>query len=62
MDENIEAGQLYGEEFEIVSEPFLKNDGIAIHVRTRKSPTVRTLQLPSVVLQTVLRGWFTRAA
>ena len=54
--------RLYGEEFEIVSEPFVINDGIAIRVRTRKNPTVRTLQLPSVILQTVLRGSFTRAS
>jgi len=54
--------RLYGEEYEIVSDPFLEADGVALRVRTRKDPNVRTLQLPSTILQTVRRGSFTRAA
>lgn len=54
--------KLYGEEYEIVSDPFLEAEGVALRVRTRKDPTVRTLQLPSTILRTVLRDSFTRAA
>ena len=43
--------RLYGEEFEVVSDPFPAAGGIAVHVRTRKSPTVRVLQLPATILQ-----------
>jgi len=47
--------RLYGEEFEVVSEPFPEADGIAVHVKSRKNPKVRVLQLPATVLQTVQR-------
>jgi hypothetical protein len=54
--------RLYGEEYEIVSDPFLQVDGVALRVKTRKDPSVRTIQLPSTILQTARRGSFTRAA
>ena len=44
--------RLYGEEFEVVSEPFPENNGIAVHVKSRRDPKVRVLQLPTTVLQT----------
>jgi len=47
--------RLYGEEFEVVSDPFPEAEGIAVHVKTKKNPTVRVLQLPATVLQTVRR-------
>jgi hypothetical protein len=47
--------RLYGEEFEVVSEPFPEADGIAVHVKSRKDPKVRVLQLPATVIQTVKR-------
>lgn len=45
--------RLYGEEFEVVSDPFPAADGIAVHVKSKKNPTVRVLQLPTTVLQGV---------
>jgi hypothetical protein len=53
--------RLYGEEFEVVSDPFPEADGIAVHVTTKKDSKVRVLQLPATVLQG-LRGWITKAA
>jgi hypothetical protein len=47
--------RLYGEEFEVVSEPFPKDNGIAVQVKSRKNPNVRVLRLPSTVVQTVKR-------
>ena len=47
--------RLYGEEFEVVSEPFAEANGIAVHVKSRKNPTVRVLRLPSTVVQTAKR-------
>jgi hypothetical protein len=45
--------RLYGEEFEVVSDPFPADDGIAVHVKSKKNPAVRVLQLPATVLQGV---------
>ena len=45
--------RLYGEEFEVVSEPFPEADGVAVHVKSRKNPEVRVLRLPTTVLQSV---------
>ncbi|HTR25724.1 MAG TPA: hypothetical protein VMI10_17240 [Terriglobales bacterium] len=45
--------RLYGEELEVVSEPFLEAEGIAVHVKSRKNPKVRVVRLPSTVVQTV---------
>jgi len=45
--------RLYGEEFEVVSDPFPEADGIAVHVTTKKDSRVRVLQLPATVLQSV---------
>ncbi|MFZ0588805.1 MAG: hypothetical protein WAM48_20795, partial [Candidatus Sulfotelmatobacter sp.] len=38
--------RLYGEEFEVVSDPFPEADGIAIHVTTKKDSKIRVLQIP----------------
>jgi hypothetical protein len=43
--------RLYGEEFEVVSDPFPEDDGIAVHVKTKANSTVRVLQLPATVVQ-----------
>jgi hypothetical protein len=48
--------RLYGEDFEVVSDPFAEADGIAVRVTTIKDSKVRVLQIPSTVLQTVKRG------
>jgi len=45
--------RLYGEEFEVVSEPFPEDDGIAVHAKSKKNPTVRKVRLPATVLQSV---------
>jgi len=47
--------RLYGEEFEVVSEPFSDADGIAVRVKSRNNPEVRTVHLPATVLQSVKR-------
>lgn len=41
---------MYGERFEIVSDPFPDGNGIAVHVITAKEPTKRTLRLPVAIL------------
>ena len=43
--------RLYGEEFEVVSDPFPEAGGIAVHVTTRKDPSIRALRIPATVLQ-----------
>jgi hypothetical protein len=46
--------KLYGEEFEIVSDPIVEDRGIAVQARTKKNPAVRMVRLPSTVLQGVV--------
>ncbi len=53
--------RLYGEEFEVVSDPFPENDGIAVRVKTKGNAVIRVLQLPATVIQSV-RGRATKAA
>jgi hypothetical protein len=53
--------RLYGEEFEVVSDPFPEAGGIAVRVTSKKDSRVRALQLPSTVLQSV-RGRTSKAA
>ena len=45
--------RLYGEEFEVISDPFPEAGGIAISVKTRGNNGVRVVQLPATVLQSV---------
>lgn len=46
--------RLYGEEFEVVSDPFPDGDGIAVHARTTKTDSsVRVVRLPATVVQSV---------
>jgi hypothetical protein len=52
---------MYGEQFEIVSDPFPDGNGVAVHVTTAKEPTKRTLRLPTSIL-VGLKGLFRRAA
>jgi hypothetical protein len=44
--------RLYGEEFELVSDPFPEADGIAVRVTTKKDSRIRVLRIPATVLQT----------
>jgi hypothetical protein len=53
--------RLYGEDFEVVSDPFPEEDGIAVHVTTKKNSTIRVLRIPATVLQSI-RGRTTNAA
>lgn len=42
--------KLYGENFEIVSDPFPEGGGIAVRVVTETNPAIRTLRLPVAIL------------
>jgi hypothetical protein len=53
--------RLYGEEFEVVSDPFPDADGIAVRVTTKKDSKIRVLQIPATVLQSVKRRGHTAA-
>ena len=52
---------MYGERFEIVSDPFPDGNGVAVHVITTTEPTKRTLRLPTSIL-VGLKGSFPGAA
>ncbi|GAC1436472.1 MAG: hypothetical protein NVS1B11_25850 [Terriglobales bacterium] len=54
--------RLYGEEYEILSDPFLEGNSVALRVRSRKDPSVRTIHLPSMLIQSIVQRSFTRAA
>jgi hypothetical protein len=56
--------RIYGEELEIVSDPFPDSGGIAIHVRTGDESRTRILRLPAMLLlaMTVKKERFIRAA
>lgn len=45
--------RLYGEEFEVISDPFPEAGGIAVTVRTKKDSRIRVLGLPATILQSV---------
>ncbi len=42
--------EMYGEHFEIVSDPFSEGTGIAVHAISRTDPKIRILQLPIALL------------
>jgi hypothetical protein len=42
--------RIYGEEFEVLSDPFPNDGGIAIEVRSRRTAQSRLLQLPATVI------------
>ena len=42
--------KLYGEKFEIVSDPFPEGGGVAVRVVTATNPAIRTLRLPVAIL------------
>jgi hypothetical protein len=47
--------RIYGQEFEVVSNPFLHGDGIAIRAFSKQETQARTLCLPLPVVQMVTR-------
>jgi hypothetical protein len=53
--------RLYGEEFEVVSDPFPYADGIAVNVRTKKDTHIRVVSLPTTIVQSI-KGRESKAA
>jgi hypothetical protein len=47
--------RIYGQEFDVVSNPFPHGDGIAIRAFSRRETQARTLRLPLPVVQMVTR-------
>jgi hypothetical protein len=47
--------RLYGEDFEVISDPFPEAGGIAVSVKTKRGQAIRVVQLPATVLQSVQR-------
>lgn len=45
--------RLYGEDFEVLSDPFPEAGGVAVHVKATKDSRIRVLSLPATVLQSV---------
>ena len=45
--------QIYGEDFEVLSDPFPSDRGIAIHVRSKRTLQARVLHLPATVIHRV---------
>jgi hypothetical protein len=48
--------RLYGEEFEVVSDPFPEANGIAVQVITKGDSSIRVLRIPATVLQRAKGG------
>jgi hypothetical protein len=48
--------RLYGEEFEVISEPFAEANGIAVRAKSRRNPEGRILQIPATVLQGIRKN------
>jgi hypothetical protein len=53
--------RLYGEDFEVLSDPFPEDGGVAVHVKAKKDSRICMLRLPATVLQSV-RGKVSNAA
>lgn len=47
--------RLYGEDFEVLSDPFPEAGGIAVQVKATKDSRICVLRLPAIVLQRVRR-------
>ena len=47
--------RLYGEEFEVQSDPFPEADGVAVHVKAKKDSRICVLRLPATVVRNVKR-------
>jgi hypothetical protein len=43
--------RLYGEDFEVLSDPFPDAGGVAVQVKAKKDARVRVLRLPATILQ-----------
>jgi hypothetical protein len=53
---------MYGERFEIVSDPFTEDDCIAVRATGGKGPEIRTLRLPVTILVGLSDRFLKRAA
>lgn len=45
--------RLYGRDYEVISDPFVEEQAIVIRVKTKTK--IRTLRLPSTVVQAILK-------
>jgi hypothetical protein len=54
--------RMYGERFEIVSDPFTEGDCIAVRATSGKDPEVRTVRLPVAILVGLSDRFLKRAA
>jgi hypothetical protein len=54
--------RIYGEEFEIVSDPFVEGKGIAVEVVTPTDLRVRVLHLPVTLTQSLREETLAKAA
>lgn len=54
--------RIYGEEFEVLSDPFPSDGGIAIRVSSKRTSQTRVLQLPATVIHRVSARRVPRAA
>lgn len=48
--------RMYGERFEVLSDPFPDHDGIAVLVKTHGTDETRIVLLPATVIQTASRS------
>jgi hypothetical protein len=53
--------RIYGEEFIVLSDPFPRDGGVAVHVRSNRTAQTRILQLPATIIHRV-RERFVHAA
>lgn len=53
--------RLYGEDFEVLSDPFPEAGGVAVHVKSEKDSRICVLRLPVTVVQSV-KGKLNNAA
>lgn len=54
--------RIYGEDFEVLSDPFASDGGIAVQVRSKRTSQTRILHLPATVTHRVSERRFPRAA
>jgi len=47
--------RLYGEDFEVLSDPFPDAGGVAVRVKAKKDSRICVLRLPATILQRVKR-------
>ena|SRR5208337_5589269 len=48
--------RIYGQEFEVISNPFPQGKGVAVQAQPKGGKQTRVLQLPLPILQMVTRG------